>query len=532
MFFALVSALLLSLSFPRFSLWPCAWVALIPIFYQARQTSNLKGIFLHFYVLGLLFFLISCEWLRHVTYFGWFFVVFAYAFYFGLFGIFVFWFWRRKQYALSLFALPSAWVVLEWIRTEIPVWGFGWNLLAYSQAFQLEFARLAVFFGAYGLSWLIVFFNLALFFLIQFLFHHEKKEGFVALYSFLILGMILGFYFGHQLNLSKSRKAENAVVSIGVIQGNIPQKEKWDPNYKSEIIDTYEHLTRFVPSDEKPDLIVWPEAAFPGFFNLDAERSRVLRLAKDLDVPILLGSPHLETVPGTGEIREIPYNSAYLVPPHPNPLPSGEGRVRGIDRYDKIRLVSFGEYVPWRPIFTPLGLERLAYSLGVSDFEAGKAIKVFSLKEKFEFSVLICFEDTFPSLARRSVEAGADFLVVMTNDAWFGNSAAPYQHVQASVFRAIENKVPVIRAANTGISAFINEQGKVIDRVKDKKGNDIFISGGLIRPVSLKEGKTIYQKWGYQFPVFCLVFVVIGFVLSLHNKKRKVIYEGFFLRKR
>ena len=112
------------------------------------------------------------------------------------------------------------------------------------------------------------------------------------------------------------------------------------------------------------------------------------------------------------------------------------------------------------------------------------------------------------------MEKGAEFLVVITNDAWFGKSAAPYQHLQASVFRAIENGVPVIHTANTGVSAFIDRTGKVVDRVKDQQGSDIFIAGGLIRPVELGSGKTFYRKWGYQFPIYCLVFVLVSFIFS------------------
>ena len=434
---------------------------------------------------------------------------------------------------LSLFALPSAWAVLEWIRTEIPVWGFGWNLLAYSQSSNLIFASLAGFVGAYGLSWLILFVNLAFLFLFEFLFRHKKEDGILALISFLILGTLLSFYFGYQLRPAALSKSDT--IRIASVQGNIPQEGKWNPENRDEIIRIYEGLSRFVPAEGKPDLIVWPEAAFPGYFNLDPKRERILKLSQELGVPILLGSPDLEiirtprtvpgtagtgsqnlsrNVPGTGEVREIPYNSAYLV-----------DKNEIIDRYDKIRLVSFGEYVPWRPFFGLLGLERFAYSLGVSDFEAGKDVKTFSL-EDHHFSVLICFEDTFPFLARRSAEKGAEFLIIMTNDAWFGKSAAPYQHLQASVFRAVENGIPVIRSANTGVSAFIDREGRVLDRVKDERGNDTFIAGGLLHPVELgigagfKPAPTAYQKWGYQFPFYCLVFVVISFIVSLRGTSK------------
>ena len=141
-----------------------------------------------------------------------------------------------------------------------------------------------------------------------------------------------------------------------------------------------------------------------------------------------------------------------------------------------------------------------------------------SLSEEKKFSTLICFEDTFPYLAREAVRDGAQFLVVITNDAWFSKSAAPYQHLQASVLRAIENGVPVIRAANTGISAIITNQGIILDRVKDSAGHDSFIAGGISGSVSLASRKTFYQAKGYLIPYFCLLFVMAGFILGLRTK--------------
>ena len=130
---------------------------------------------------------------------------------------------------------------------------------------------------------------------------------------------------------------------------------------------------------------------------------------------------------------------------------------------------------------------------------------------------MICFEDTFPFLALRSVEKGAKLLIVITNDAWFGKSAAPYQHLDASIFRAIENGVPVVRSANTGVSAFVDSRGQVLDRVKDQHGNDTFIAGALARSISLGEEKTFYRVKGHQFPLYCLIFLGASFMLSLRR---------------
>ncbi|OGW86154.1 MAG: apolipoprotein N-acyltransferase [Omnitrophica bacterium RIFCSPHIGHO2_02_FULL_46_11] len=506
MLLTLISACLLILCFPKFSFWPIAWFSFVPIFFSVRKTPRLSAAFFHFYLFGVLFFFVTWEWLRHVSYFGWLALVPLYALYFGAFGILTAWFWNRGRFFLSLFALPSAWAVLEWIRTEIPVWGFGWNLLAYSQSPNLNIAGIARFVGAYGVSWLLMFANLTVFFLIDFWRTRKKSEALDAVLALTILALIFGGNFFYQKNNSKILEPISA-VRIALIQSNIPQEHKWDPRSKSAIIETHEQLSRLVTFGDRPDLIIWPEAAFPGYFNKDPERARVLALERELKIPILLGSPHFESLESS---REISYNSAYLV----------DHRFAKEGRYDKIRLVSFGEYVPWRRFFNLFGLERFAYSLGVSDFEAGKEEKVFSLEGKSQFSVLICFEDTFPFLARRSVEQGAQFLVVITNDAWFSKSAAAYQHLQASIFRAIENGVPLVRSANTGVSAFIDRYGKVLDRVKDQEGHDTFIMGGLVRSISPPSEKTFYRTAGYQLPIYCLVFVLLSFILIIGGKTK------------
>ncbi len=533
MVLTLASSLLLILSFPKFSFWPLAWFSFVPLFYTLRREKTFGEAFLHSYLFGFFFFLVSVEWLRHVAYIGWIFVATVYPLFFGFFGLAVHWLWRRNHFFLSLFILPSLWCVLEWTRAEMPVWGFGWNLLAYTQSFNLTIASIASFIGAYGLSWIILFANLAIFFILDFEFSHKKSEGIIALVGILALTVIFGVYFSYDFLKNEKLQNQMGTIQIAVIQGNIPQSQKWDPAYKNKILDIYEKLTYLAGGqDRKPDLIIWPEAAYPGFFNVDPENQRVSRLAQVLKIPILLGGLHLDR---SDPKIERYYNSAYFI----DPIENKE------NRYDKIRLVSFGEYVPWRKFFNFFGLERLAYSLGVSDFEPGSEMKVFSLKSNviaseakqshsFEiaslalrpprndgllkeekFSVLICFEDMFPYLARDAVHKGAEFLIVITNDAWFGKSAAPDQHLEGSIFRALENDVPVIRSANTGISAIITREGKILDWVKDKSGHDTFIAGGLSGAVSVGSGNTFYQKWGYQIPFFCLIFILAGFILAL-----------------
>jgi apolipoprotein N-acyltransferase len=500
----LLASILLILAFPNYSIWPAAWLAFVPMFYLLRRIKSSFLAFLCFYVLGFIFFFATCEWLRHVTYFGWVFVSCLYAFYFGVFGWVSHWGLKRGNSILLLLLIPSAWTVLEWVRAELPTWGFGWNLLAYSQAPMLPVAKLAAMIGGFGVSWTLMLGNLAFFFLVSPLVHRFLKKDNISAkeHTWQPLGAMAGvsviaFLFAGHSFLSGQQTSENVSnenIQVAVIQANIPQEEKWDPSQKGKIIGRYEALTQFVAS-EQPELIVWPEAAFPGFLNQDQAQDRIFKLQTDLGASLLLGSPHLES-------EKTAFNSVYLVE---------EGMIQ--NRYDKVRLVPFGEFVPWKPIFGMLGLLPLADQLGVGDYKSGKGIDVFTLKSGARLSPLICFEDTVPSLARQAVKKGAQFLVVMTNDGWFSRSAAPHQHLQASIFRAIENRVPVIRAANTGVSAFIGRGGEVLDRIRDQFGHDIFVMGGLVRSVSMAQTKTPYQEAGYLMPIFCFALVCVSAIL-------------------
>ena len=194
---AFLSAALLILAFPKCSFWPLAWLAFIPLFSEVQTSKHFRTSAFYFYACGFLFFFTSTEWLRHVSVFGWFFVAFVYPVYFLIFGIAVHWFLKRAPVLLSLFAIPSAWAVLEWIRTEIPSWSFGWNLLAYSQAPSFTVIHFARSFGAYGVSWFVLFGNLSLFFLIERARKRKVKKAAAILVSFAAVVALLEIFSAH-----------------------------------------------------------------------------------------------------------------------------------------------------------------------------------------------------------------------------------------------------------------------------------------------------------------------------------------------
>lgn len=504
------SAVLLAALYPRFQFYWLAWIALVPLFLELNQVKNHKQAFAISYFAGFFFILLSMHWLKEVSPVGLLLLCLFQSVYFGLFGLIAkaamagcsrYFSSSRKSFLAGVFfemlIIPAAWVSCEWLRAEIPVIGLGWNLLGYSQAANPLFIQSANLFGAYGISFLIAAVNTAFFLMFA---RREKNIRFwAAVLGF--LPFVLNMYYG-AMQFQAPPLEPAAVADVTVIQGNIEQDQKWSHNLKDLIVQKYLKLTELASFDG-PDLAIWPEAAYPGFLNREYGGSEMQALFKRLGFYVLAGSPHY--------VSETEYyNSAYLV--------SGKGEIT--DRYDKIHLVPFGEYVPFQPLLS--FLEPYAYSLGIGDFSPGKEFKVFEMpldenRGKARFSVLLCFEDVFPELALRFVRQGAQCLFVITNDAWFGKTGAPFQHLQASVFRALENGVPVVRAGNIGVSAFISANGEVQDKVRNERGFETYVTGVLTRPVFFSHRPTFYQSYGHYFPLACSVFVFLALLLLLQR---------------
>ena len=440
MVFAIISAILLILSFPNFRLSFLAFIGFLPLFLAIKNKSPRRA-FLVSYVCGFLFYLGTLYWLYHVTTFGLIILCLYLAFYFGIFGFLC----AFPILQRSMISIPFIWIILEYIQSHLFT-GFGWALLGYSQYKNLPLIQIADFSGVYGVSFVIMLVNVAVYRALK----RSFRSSVVAL-------LVLVMVFGYGAAKLKDKK-EGKGIKISVIQGNIPQHIKWDPDATDFIMDRFTDLSR-AAALENPSLIVWPETSFPGFFASDRKLTKeALDLAREAGIPLLIGA-------NTEKDIEI-FNSAVLI----------SEKAEIVNKYDKIHLVPFGEYVPFSdriPVLRDLVLGEFG------EFTKGEEYKVFSLSEtkprKARFSVLICFEDIFPEIAREFVKSGAEFLIVITNDAWYGKSSAPYQHAACSVFRAIENRVPVVRCANTGYSCFIDSRGKIFDAVEEK-GAHLFIT--------------------------------------------------------
>ncbi len=515
---AVFSAILLSLSFLNLNLEFLAWFGIVPLLFalegKNKPQARLPGgqAFLISYVCGFLFFVASMYWLIHVTAIGWIGLSLYQALYFGFFGL-VFYFIRTRNYLV----ISSAWVFLEYIRSNL-FGGIGWNLLGYSQYKNLPIIQIADFTGVYGISFLIMLMNIAIYGTIKMAvkcynldsafkikgksFKEDIKTNPVVLTLAVLVLFISVLVYGH-----KSLSGNNAQYSIpntqykslakvSIIQGNIPQKLKWDEKYTRYIMDTYEKLTIQAAKD-KPLLIIWPETSVPGFLNYERELLRWLkRLITKTGANVLVGAPMVRE-----ENLDEDYNSAVLF----------SKRAGFLGQYDKLHLVLLGEFIPFEK-YLPF-LRKISPLSG--NFVPGKEYTVFNLPSA-DFSVLICFEDIFPGLVRQFVKKGAQFMVNMTNDAWFGNSCAAYQHAANSVFRAVENRRSFVRSANTGLSCFIDKQGRIYEKIS-ADSRDLFIEGVKSAWVSVESGKilTFYTKYGDVFVLCCIIILSISAVRKI-----------------
>ncbi|MCX5709468.1 MAG: apolipoprotein N-acyltransferase [Candidatus Omnitrophica bacterium] len=480
-FLILLSAVLLVIPYCRQGFWVTAWFAFVPLFF-ALQYKRPKQSFLIAYLAGIISWAGTIYWLVHITLPGTIVLILYLALYFGFFGLAVSYLSSSK---FCLLSIPSAWVFLEYARSHVMT-GFPWALLGYSQYKNLPVIQIADIFGVWGVSFLVVAVNVFLFRIIS---SRPWVPGNKIRLIFPVLLIILTLGYGYYRLSPVPNTQHQTTIKISVVQGNIPQSLKWKIGSEDFIFNRYLELTSEAIKD-KPDLIIWPEAALPVVLEEDLSYYDYLtQRVKESGVPLLFGA--------VTQREGFYYNSALLL--------DKEGKLSG--RYDKVHLVPFGEYIPLRKVF-PF----LQTVVPIGDVEAGKEYTIFQVPNKL--GVLICFEDLFPEISRAYTLKGAGLLVNITNDAWYKYTSASFQHLQASVFRAVENRLPLARAANTGVSCFILPDGKVVSMVKDAKGEDIFIKGFVTEDISFKTANpSLFTRYGDYFPVFCLIFAFLPLII-------------------
>lgn len=435
--------------------------------------------------------------------------------YFGIFGLLFCLITRRWRVEAAFISAPFLWVILEFIRANFFFLALPWGILGYSQHNNLPIIQIASFVGTYGISFLIVAVNAALAMMTIYCLQKVSLGKIIVglrypvsgSVTFILAAFVASLFlvaYGYGKN-SLSDEPNEEHLHISIVQGNIEQSKKWEKKYAAEIMRIYTDLTQKA-SENKPDLIVWPETATPWALNLDSRlKKQVADITKDSGTHLMLGSAQAQKFK-LNDLKSAKFkNSVYLVSP--------EG-VYNEQRYDKIYLLPFGEYlpysnkIPWHLLKVP----------EIGSYIPGKEFVVFSTPSA-RFSATICWENVFSDIFRRFVKNGAQFVVNITNEAWFGKTSAPYHFLSMSVLRAVENRVSVVRCANTGVSCFIDPCGRITDRVKGVHGADIFVRGVLTKPVMLSESKTLYTRYGEFFPKICGLISIIVLIAAIFRKR-------------
>ena len=397
----------------------------------------------------------------------------------------------------------AAWGLLDWVQTWM-LSGFPWAVLGTTQYRVPIVASFAALAGVHGLSFVIIACNSGLTLILVAGRRSQRLAGVVAVACVLVAVFLWGSVYQH--TLSSETRAQP--FRVGIVQGNIRQDVKWDPGWKGSTTKRYVDLTRtLVQEAGSVDLVVWPETALP--FRLDdaahaAYRQTVTRLAVELKTPLLIGSLGTTSLTGPPGL----YNRAFLIDRDGQLAASG----------DKVHLVPFGEYLPLPWIFDYM--RELTAQSGA--FDPGEEHAVIPLEARSpsvlgpRLGLFVCFESNFPSITRELTRKGADLLVNTTNDAWFGTTAAPYQHFAMVVLRAVETGRPVIRAANTGISGAIGPDGRVL------QATDLFTTRTLVVEVHPRTALTPYVRYG-DVIIWISAVIWAGFLLGLVHRRRTFV---------
>jgi apolipoprotein N-acyltransferase len=422
--------------------------------------------------------------------------------------------WLRSTTNLRLaFCLACAWVTHEWIRGWL-FSGFGWNGLGVALHANWTIIQVAEFTGVVGLSFAVVFANViavtsARRLILEARIHRMRPHYDLTLTMAGIVGLLA---FGiHVARIPKSM-VETKSLRVAAVQANVEQRQKFDPQFTQQIFDRFTHLSEIaLRTSPPPELLIWPESSTPGPVLEDEESNRfVMDFAASAKTDLLLGTIDVD--------EGHAYNAAFLI------SQGGEN----VQVYRKIHLVPFGEYIPLRRSFSLFAMVASRWVPG--DFTAGREFKVLVTSSgTAKIAALICFEDTVGDLTRKFVlDSGANLLVNITNDGWFLHSAGSQQHLANAVFRCVETRRPMVRAANTGVTCFVNEFGRVTQKLRDETGST-FTEGVLTGDVDVPTEHTLtfYTRHGELFAKLCasvtLILIILSGTLMIRRKRASKI---------
>ena len=501
--FVLISGILTGLAFPKFELMFLGWISLIPLLYIIVLKRPRQAFILGL-TAGTSFYLVLLYWIPAVpAYYGGLSLPISLLVYI-LFAVFLSLFWAFPSMAVSFigqkfahgvfFLIPFLWITFEYGITHV-LTGFPWGLLAYSQYKNIYLIQTASFTGVYGVSFILVFFQS----MIVYFFKSKNKILLIFAFGFIIFFHILGF-FSVKRTIPAVREFKGAVI-----QGNVSSSIQWEitPDQKiEELFLQHLNLTRQA-AQKGARLLVWPELSVPLCFSCSNSlyqefRNSLIHFTHNSNTTMVLGT--YETSYNQDDVQY--FNSALCLKP--------DGQYT---QYNKMHLVPFGEYTPYETIFSFIS----NFTHAIGELTPGDKLSFHKFME-IKFASPICYEIIFPDLVRRFCLGGAEFLVTLTNDGWYGKSSAPYQHFSIAVFRAVENRRFLLRAATTGISGIIDPNGRILKR--SELNQQLY----LTEDIAAIKKTTIYTRWGNWFSYLSLTISLLFFILALlfkiHRKKR------------
>ena len=475
--------------FPKVGIWPLVWICQLPLLLASfREKSSYRAL-LYGFVTGVVFFVGTCHWIAHVLrnhgglpWAGAELLFLLLAFYLSLFYAIFSWAFARISLSggsLCFGLAPALWVSTEYLRAHVFT-GFPWCLLGYGLVDAVNLSQVARWTGVYGLSFVSICVSA---FGSEALIRPSRSAvlrlgSVAALISCLLLGLpSIGGDFREPPHL------------VRIVQTNIDMNQELNASARASLLEELAHLsispTELGLTSKSVNLILWPETPAAFYFNHDREFRRYMQnIANSSGAHFAFGFVDFRPRSNSETARD-PYNSVAMLSPN--------GRV--ISQYDKVHLVPFGEYIPYENLF--FFVDKISTESG--NFKSGSRIVVTPLDNQRSVGTFICYEAVVPDLVRQFARDGGQLFINVTNDAWFGESAAPFQHLDMARMRAIENHRYLLRAANNGISAIIDSNGQVVKTVP--RNQRTLLEG----PFNFEREMTFYSQYGDAFAWLCLL---------------------------
>jgi apolipoprotein N-acyltransferase len=489
---AVLAAILLSL--PDFSgnFWPAGFIAILPLLLRVHNRSYVAIFFIPFFA----FFIYLTYVMMWIHQYGWqwlFLVNLMNSVTYALAFLIYFFIRRKLKTDICFIVLPILFVLAEYGKS-LGFLAFPWPCLSHGQYANLHFIQISEFTGAWGVTFFLIWFNTALF---GFITSPVKRKTLLASLPMLIV-LVLNIIYG---SFILSNPLPKGTVQVSIFQRDVSTQEEWTP-FANEIawFDyrglTIEEWTQNL--DSRPGgFMVWPEGAIPDALDelppgkeIPSRKEQIANLATEMGKTFIVGTQF--------EDERGPYNSAAVFGP--------DGSLLGL--YKKVHIVPFGEVIPLEPYIKSWFPE---YPWGSQSLVDGRITGGIDTPEG-RVGIVICYESFFPDQTRRTVNDGCDFLFLLTNTSWFGRSKASYQHAHYDVFRAVENRIWLSRAATTGVSSFIDPYGWRYDETS------LYHKAARTRLITPRLKETLYTRWGDWFPRLCLLASLIILTVAVYRR--------------